>query len=135
MPDAQRTRRTIQTESHYRDAERAVDWLSDQGFAVDRVAIVGTGLRCVEPVAGGTCGGRALVGAGQGTMVALFFALPFVLFASGGLASGAMIGAVLGVAFHYMLEGRRDFAYEVQVEERVAAEAERLIAAMPPAGG
>ena len=45
-------RRTIASFSSYAEAERAVDFLSDQGFAVERVAIVGTGLRYVEQVAG-----------------------------------------------------------------------------------
>ncbi len=33
----------IASYSNYRDAEKAVDWLSDQGFAVERSAIVGSG--------------------------------------------------------------------------------------------
>jgi predicted lysophospholipase L1 biosynthesis ABC-type transport system permease subunit len=133
-PSPRCTRRTIQRDSAYRDAERAVAWLSDQGFAVERVAIVGTGLGCAECVPERASGVARLIGAGQGTMVGLFFALPFVVFSGGGLVPGAMIGVVLGLAFHYMLEGRRDFAYDVQVDERVAAEAERLIAAMPRTG-
>ena len=34
--------------SIYAEAERAVDWLADHGFAVERSAIVGTGLRSVS---------------------------------------------------------------------------------------
>ena len=34
----------------YEAAEHAVDWLSDQGFPVEHVRIVGTGLRYVEQV-------------------------------------------------------------------------------------
>jgi hypothetical protein len=37
-----RQRRTLASYASYAEAERAVDWLSDQGFAVERVAIVGT---------------------------------------------------------------------------------------------
>lgn len=36
-------RRTIAAYPSYAGAERAVDWLSDQGFAVEHLAIVGKG--------------------------------------------------------------------------------------------
>jgi Heat induced stress protein YflT domain len=36
-------RRAVASYSSYQEAERAVDWLSDQGFAVERVSIVGPG--------------------------------------------------------------------------------------------
>ena len=42
------SRRTIASYSTYAEAERAVDWLADHGFAVERSVIVGTGLRSVE---------------------------------------------------------------------------------------
>jgi hypothetical protein len=42
------SRRTIASYSTYAEAERAVDWLADHGFAVVRSVIVGTGLRSVE---------------------------------------------------------------------------------------
>jgi hypothetical protein len=150
QPAPNGTRRTIKTDSDYRDAERAVDWLSDQGFAVERVAIVGTGLRYVEQIAGRVTTGRAaLTGAGQGTMIGLFFGLLFGLFFDGpaffgvvlyGLVAGALIGAFWGAVFHYVQRGRRDFTsvagtradrYEVQVDEGVAGEAQQLLAAMP----
>ncbi|HEX2411769.1 MAG TPA: general stress protein, partial [Solirubrobacteraceae bacterium] len=63
-------RRTIASYTDYQDAERAVDWLSDQGFAVERGAIIGTGLRSVEQVTGRmTIGRGALVGAGEGALI------------------------------------------------------------------
>jgi hypothetical protein len=149
-PPPNATRRTIETDSEYQEAERAVDWLSDQGFAVERVAIVGTGLRYVEQIAGRVNTGRAaLMGAGQGAWIGLFFGLLFGLFFNGaaffgvllyGLVAGTVFGAFWGAVFHYMQRGRRDFAsvagtradqYEVQVDEAVAPEAERLLAAMP----
>jgi hypothetical protein len=144
------TRRTIQTDSDYRDAEWAVDWLSDQGFAVERVAIVGTGLRSVEQIAGRVTTGRAaLIGAGQGTMIGLFLGLLFGLFFDGAaffgvlfycLVAGTLCGAFWGAVFHYAQRGRRNFAsvagtradqYEVQVDEGVAGEAQQLLAGMP----
>src|SRR5919106_5208895 len=47
--DAQRD---IATYPSYEEAERAVDRLSDQKFPVERIAIIGTGLRSVEQVLG-----------------------------------------------------------------------------------
>jgi Heat induced stress protein YflT domain len=141
-------RRTIATYSEYQDAERAVDWLSDQGFAVERVTIVGTGLRYVEQVAGRVTTGRAaLTTAGQGAAIGLLFGLLFTLFfdlSTGdffgvllyGLVAGAIWGAIFGAIFHSAQRGRRDFAsttqtradrYEVQVDESVADEAKRLL--------
>jgi hypothetical protein len=46
------SRRTVASYSTYTEAARAVNWLADHGFAVERTAIVGTGLRSVERVAG-----------------------------------------------------------------------------------
>lgn len=145
-------RRAVATYSSYRDAERAVDWLSDQGFAVERVAIVGTGLRSVEQIAGRMTTGRAaLTGAGQGVLIGLLFALLFGIFFTGpdfigllvyAIVAGAIFGAVLGALAHSAMGGRRDFAsvvrteaerYEVMVDHEVADEAQQLLDRMPAA--
>jgi hypothetical protein len=146
-------RRTIATYSSYKEAERAVDWLSDKGFAVERVAIVGTGLRYVEQVGGRLTTGRAaLAGAGQGAMIGLLFAVLFGLFFAGpaflgllvyGIVAGAVFGAIFGAAGHYALGGTRDFAsvsgtqadrYEVQVDEDAADQAQQLLDSLPEGG-
>src|SRR5687767_10252404 len=89
-------RRTVATYSTYAEAERAVDWLSDQGFPVQRVAIVGTGLRTVEQVAGRVTTGRAaLVGAAQGAMIGALFALLFGLFFTGPAFFGLLLYSVV----------------------------------------
>jgi hypothetical protein len=150
VPDS--TRRSVASASDYREAERAVDWLSDQGFPVDRVSIVGTGLRYVERVSGRlTIGRAALGGMAQGAWIGLFFALLFSLFfdlSTGdffgllayGVVTGAVFGALWGASLQWLMRGRRDFAsvaqtradhYEVQVDAGAADEAERLIAGMP----
>ena len=107
---ATQPRRTIATFSSYRDAEAAVDFLSDRRFPVERVAIVGQDLRTVEQVTGRVGYGRAALG-------------------------GAAQGALLGLLMHAMTGGRRDFAsvggvqasrYEVMVDEEVD-EAARLL--------
>src|SRR4051812_41114048 len=99
-------RRTVAAGAKYEDAERAVDWLSDQGFPVERVSIVGTGLRSVEQVLGRVTTGRAAaMGAAQGAWLGLLFGLLFGLFFSGaaffgvvlyGLVAGILWGSVWG---------------------------------------
>ena len=144
-------RRTVAAYPSYAGAERAVDWLSDQGFAVEHLAIVGKGLRSVEKVQSRMTGGRAaLIGAGQGSLIGVLFALLFGIFfngpAFGGLLAysvivGGLFGAGFGaIAYESNSGGQRDFVsdtgieadrYEDQVDEGVADEAQRLLAAMP----
>jgi membrane protein required for beta-lactamase induction len=145
-PSPTGTRRTIATYSSYEEAERAVDSLSDQQFPVERVAIVGTGLRSVEQVTGRVTTGRAaLTGAGQGAFIGLFIAVLFGLFFTGpgflGLLAytviaSAIFGAIFWAISHAAQGGRRDFAsvagtyadhYELQADEDVADEAARLL--------
>jgi hypothetical protein len=144
------TRRTIVTYGSYGEAERAVDWLSDRGFAVERVAIVGSGLRSVEQVAGRMTTGRAaLTGALQGLLIGVFIVLLFGLFFTGpgflglllyGVVAGALFGALFGALAHGAQGGGRDFAsvagiqaerYEIQVDEALADEARQLLDSMP----
>ena len=143
-------RRTIASYTDYRDAERAVDWLSDQGFAVERGAIIGAGLRSVEQVTGRMTAGRAaLVGPAEGTLIGALIALLFGLFFSGpdfgelllySLAVGASFGAIAGALAQVVTGNGRNFAstmtvatdrYEVQVDEDVAAEATQILDRMP----
>ena len=144
---------TVETYGSYREAERAVDFLSDKGFPVERVAIVGTGLKTVEQVAGRLTTGRAaLAGAGQGAMVGLFFALLIGIFfdVSGGffglliyaLVAGALFGATFAAIAQASTGGRRDFAsvtamtaerYELQVDHESSAQAKQILAELPAA--
>ena len=136
----------------YAEAERAVDHLSDQGFPVERAAIVGTGLKTVEQIAGRMTTGRAaVVGAGQGAMIGLLFGLLFGIFFSGpdflgvvlyGLVAGVVFGATFAAIGQAMQGGRRDFAsvrsmeaerYDLQVDHEVSAQAKQLLAEMPAA--
>src|SRR6201991_5352770 len=62
-------RQVIATFDNYADAERAVDYLSDHRFEVNRVAIVGRDMEYVEQVLGRmNYGGAALRGAGSGAL-------------------------------------------------------------------
>jgi hypothetical protein len=143
---------SVHSSTTYRDAEHAVDWLSDHEFPVERVSIVGTGLRYVERVSGRMTTGRAtLLGTGYGALVGLLWGLVFAAlftFDSGSFWSllgfsilvGGVGGAIIGAISHSSRGGERDFSsdaqtradhYEVQVEDGYAAEAQRVLSTMP----
>jgi heat induced stress protein YflT len=146
------TRRSVHSSTSYKDAEHAVDWLSDHDFPVERVSIVGTGLRYVETVSSRTTTGRAaLIGTGEGASFGLILGLLFAAlftFDSGtfwgllafSIVVGAVIGALIGAIGHFATGGSRDFSsisdtradhYEVQVDDGYASEAQRVLATMP----
>ena len=129
----------------YASAQRLVDWLSDSGFPVEHIQIVGTGIRSVEQVTGRlTVGKAALYGAGSGAWMGLLIGLIIGLFTEGpawflillvSLVLGAVWGAMLGFVAHWATKGKRDFAsvkaleaerYAVLVEEPYLNEAVRL---------
>jgi hypothetical protein len=142
-------RRVIAMFEDYRDAERAVDELSDRGFPVERVSIVGRDLKLVEQVTGRmTLGRSALQGALSGAIVGALIGWLFTVFnwfdpvvARGwlildGLWFGAVVGALFGLLAHALTRGRRDFVsmtgmraerYDVMVDEAVADEAAGLL--------
>ncbi|WP_225260287.1 general stress protein [Jidongwangia harbinensis] len=147
--------RTDRTDDHvyrlgefmsYRDAERVVDRLSDVGFPVERVRIVGTGLHSVEQVMGRLTKTRStLLGAALGAWLGMLTGLLLGLFVAGaawpamtlgGLLIGAAAGAVVGFVNHWATDGRRDFAsttamhaqkYAVEVDSAHAVEAVRAL--------
>src|SRR3954451_24456890 len=106
--------------SSYDEAQAAVDRLSDDGFPVEHLDIVGSDLRLVERVTGRLTKGRAaMAGAASGAWFGLMIGLVVGLFSSGaawlglilgGLVIGAVWGAVFGFAGHAATGGRRDFS-------------------------
>jgi hypothetical protein len=106
--------------SSYDEAQAAVDRLSDDGFPVEHLDIVGSDLRLVERVTGRLTKGRAAgAGALSGAWFGLLIGLVVGLFTSGptwlglilgGLLIGAVWGAVFGFAGHAATGGRRDFS-------------------------
>jgi len=146
------TRRTVATYPTYAEAQRAVDYLSDQKFAVERTAIVAEGLRFVEQVTGRLNFGRALLnGALSGASTGLFVALLLGIFGfftlSGGILGvalygllfGAVFGAIFGALAYAFSGGRRDFTsvsgmqaerYNVMVDADVADQAAQLLSGM-----
>jgi hypothetical protein len=131
---------------HYVEAQHVVDTLSDRGFPVERLRIVGHGITTVETVTGRWTKGRAsLAGAGTGAwlglliglIVGLFMPTPVwlsILLVSTGL--GALWGASLGFLTHWGTRGRRDFRstrtmvaerYDVMVDADWHDEARRVL--------
>jgi hypothetical protein len=106
--------------SSYDAAQAAVDRLSDDGFPVEHLDIVGSDLRLVERVTGRlTKGKAATAGAASGAWFGLMIGLLVGLFSSGaawfglilgGIVIGAVWGAVFGFAGHAATGGRRDFS-------------------------
>ena len=142
-------RRVIATFDNYADAERAVDYLSDQRFEVDRLAIIGRDMEYHEHVLGRlNYGGAAQRGAGSGALVGALIGWIFGLFdwidpllsalllASYGLLFGAILGALFGLSTHALQRGRRDFHsvsevrpkhYDVVADAGVADRAVQLL--------
>lgn len=111
---------TVARFDDYESAQRAVDRLSDDGFPVDKLDIVGSGLRLVERVTGRLTKARAAgAGALTGLWAGLLFGVLIGLFTSGhsflvvavtGAALGTAWGAVFGFVAHARTRGQRDFS-------------------------
>lgn len=135
----------VATFETYAGAQRAVDFLSDNGFPVEKVSIVGTNLRLVENVLGRLTVARATgAGAVSGAWFGLFIGLLLSIFSSSNwlglfvaaVLFGAAWGAIFGAAAHAMTRGRRDFMstsrleagqYSVTVTVERADEARQLL--------
>jgi hypothetical protein len=110
--------------STYLEAQKAVDYLSDNKFPVENVTIVGTDLRMVERVTGRLTYGRvALAGALSGAWFGFFVGLLITLFAGeagfqvmfAGIALGAGFGLLFSVLSYAFTGGRRDFTSSSQI--------------------
>jgi hypothetical protein len=110
--------------STYLEAQKAVDYLSDNKFPVENVTIVGTDLRMVERVTGRLTYGRvALAGALSGAWFGFFVGLLITLFAGeagfqvmfAGIALGAGFGLLFSVLSYTFTGGRRDFTSSSQI--------------------
>ncbi|MEH1128300.1 general stress protein [Micromonospora sp. CPCC 206061] len=146
--DAIRPTVSVATYADYASAQRAVDYLSDNEFPVERTAIVGTDLRLVENVLGRLTTWRAaLAGAASGAWFGLFIGLLFGLFSTSswvgvilaGLLIGAFWGAVFGGVAHALTGGRRDFTsasslqasqYAIMVDAEHSDQARQLLTRM-----
>ena len=138
----------IGTYDTYLEAQRAVDYLSDEKFPVEHTTIVGNNLRQVEKITGRLTWGRAIAaGAAGGAWWGLFVGLLLGIFSTtgagwiGSLLTGLLIGLVFGLIFgavgYGMTGGRRDFTstskitanrYDIMCNPAHAEEARALLA-------
>lgn len=148
-PRLARGHETIGSYRDYASAQRAVDLLSDRGFPVEKLRIIGEDLRTEERVTGrlttwraglAAAGSGALFGALIGWLLGLFTITPLVtalVLGLYGLLIGAVLGGLFGVLGHAALRGRRDFSsvqgmvagrYDVVCEPDEAARATSMLA-------
>jgi hypothetical protein len=135
----------------YLEAQKAVDFLSDNKFAVELVTIVGTELKMVERVTGRLTYGRvAIAGAASGAWFGLFVGLLLFLFSGDGafvltaIGIGAGFGLLFSVLSYALTQGKRDFTSQSQIvasaygllcaPER-SGEARQLLSRMPEGAG
>ncbi|PFG17291.1 hypothetical protein ATK74_1858 [Propionicimonas paludicola] len=138
----------------YDDAQRVVDFLADQKFPVQHLAIVGTELRSVERVLGRRNWGTVmLAGVQNGVTTGIMISLLMMLFVQEAAANpiviivyalliGIFVGVVMSAISYWAARGKRDFTsvsqtiatkYEVLAEHKVAGQARGLVATMPGA--
>lgn len=136
----------------YAEAQKAVDFLADEKFEVQNLAIVGTELKSVERVLGRKNWGTVIAqGVQSGLSTGLLVGLIFLLFGRPGsvlvlLLVSLAIGVGIGVGFaaigYAMTQGKRDFTsitqtvatkYEVLCEHKVAAQAREMLLKLPGA--
>lgn len=154
-PSTGTSARTVASFATYPEAELAVERLAAQGFPVERLTIVGRGVKLVERVTGRVTYAAAalqgaLIGAVTGALIGWLFGVfdwfqpivQTVWLAVDGLWFGAVAGALLGLLAHALAGGRREFAsvrgleadrYEVVVDGDLADQARRLLGQEPAA--
>lgn len=143
---------SVGTYTAYLDAQKAVDYLADQQFAVQNVSILGNDLKTVERVTGRLSYPRvALAGAATGAWFGLFVGVVLMLFGGtegystllSSMALGAGFWMLFGVITYAMQRGKRDFTstsqvvasnYQVIVSPEAAGEARRLLQQLPMNG-
>jgi hypothetical protein len=109
--------------STYAEAQRAVDYLSDQQFPVQQVTIVGVDLMQVERVTGRlswpkVLGGGVLTGAWLGLFIGLILGFfspnPWSALLTGVIA-GVFFGLITSAVPYAMARGTRDFSSTMQL--------------------
>ena len=107
-PASENTQTVLATYGTYGQAQRAVDFLSDEKFAVQHLRIIGTDLRMVETVTGRLSWARAAFGTAlAGMWFGLFIMLLIGLFTDsstewvrlvvGGVLYGGLFGLIFGI--------------------------------------
>lgn len=139
--------------SSYAEAQKAVDFLSDEKFEVQNLAIVGTDLKSVERVLGRRTWSTVILsgvqsGISTGLLVALVLLIfvprtsSFLLLLAASLGIGVVIAVAFGALAYAATRGRRDFTsvtqtvatkYEVLCEHKVAQQARGILQRAPGA--
>lgn len=135
----------------YAQAQKTVDFLSDEHFPVENCMIVGTDLKRIERITGRLTTARVALGAAaSGAWFGLFIGVIFTLFTDENAFATIVSTVLFGAAFfviwallgYAMTRGQRDFQsvtsvvatrYEVLVEHKVAGQARELLAKLPGA--
>ena len=128
----------------YAEAQRAVDYLSDQKFHVEDMTIVGVDLMQVERVIGRLTWGKVIGGGiATGAWLGLFFGLLVALVVGQpaallfGVVGGIVFGLISAVIPYAATRGQRDFAstmqlvagrYDVLCDPRSAEQARDMLA-------
>jgi hypothetical protein len=145
----QPARRAVATYATHDDAERAVEYLADNRFPIEHLAIVGRDLRVVEQVTGPLGPGDAVVrGAVTGAITGILIGWLFALFSwfdplvsagwliFDGFWFGTIVGAVMGLLIFWAARGRRSFEavpamvaqfYDIVVDDLYAEDAARML--------
>src|SRR4051812_50213042 len=92
----------------YEQAQAAVDYLSDEKFAVENVTIIGSDLKQIEKVTGRLTTGRAIAaGAAGGAWWGLFVGLLLGIFSTNGAnwIGSVLAGLLIGLGFGALLGG------------------------------
>lgn len=142
---------SLATYDDYAQAQRTVDYLSDQEFPVENCLIVGTDLKRIERITGRLTTPRVAVGGLlSGAWFGLFIGLIFSFFTEESVLQlilttmliGGLFGLIWALLGYAMTRGQRDFQsitqvvatrYEVLVEHKVAGRARELLAGLPGA--
>lgn len=110
---------TVESYDNYAAAQATVDKLSDEGFPVEYLDIIGSDLKLIERVTGRLTKGRAaLAGVASGAWFGLLIGLLLGIFTTGswfglllaGIIIGGAWGALFGFLGHAATRGVRDFA-------------------------
>ncbi|MBM7366625.1 general stress protein [Gordonia hydrophobica] len=129
----------------YAQAQRAVDYLSDNEFAVENLTIVGVDLMQVERVLGRLTWSKVIVGGlGSGAWLGGFFGLLMTLIVGFswtpivfGLIAGMVFGLISTAIPYAATRGQRDFTstmqlvagrYDVLCDPRAAEKARDMLA-------
>jgi hypothetical protein len=131
------TGETIGRYTSYLDAQKAVDYLADNRFAVQKVAL------SYPRVALGSAATGAWFGLFVGLILSLFGGSEMVSTITSSIALGAIFWLLFGVITYAFQRGKRDFtstsqviasSYDVIVDPSLAADARRILQQLPMNG-